>query len=201
MSLLLLFSQGVNASASLTEDDDSLVSTATVLVSATASITEAADSVAATTTALVSASAAITEAADSLVSTATVVDSASEASTEADDSVAATVTSTISATASIAEADDSVSALVGVVSATMGGGSGHGRGAGSYSRREVDRHFREYLKKQKRRDDQVAAEIANQAKVTSIAALVDYNATAAVLTDEIKANDDEEAIMVLLLAA
>jgi hypothetical protein len=78
---------------------------------------------------------------------------------------------------------------------------------GSYPKRELDKAFKEYLAK-KERKRQREQEPKVQPAAASIAALVEANAQSPVLSDRLisepislKANDDEEAIMVLLLAA
>lgn len=79
-----------------------------------------------------------------------------------------------------------------VAAAAVGAVSGGGRKVWPkrWTQREIDREWREYLKRGQ-----------PQPKPASIAALVDQNAQSSVLSEQLHANDDEEAIMVLLLAA
>lgn len=108
----------ITATLAVTEADDTLVSTASVLVSANAAITEANDTVASTASVLVSATAAITEAADTVVSTASVLVTATSSITEAADTLASTVGVLVSSTASLTEANDSLSSTTAVVVAS-----------------------------------------------------------------------------------
>jgi hypothetical protein len=76
---------------------------------------------------------------------------------------------------------------------------------GGYSKREIDRVFKEYLTKKERKRRR-AEEL--QPAAASIAALVEANAQSDTLSDvaarlsvPAQQSDDEDAIMVLLLAA
>lgn len=98
----------VTASASVTEDDDSLSSSAQVAVNSTATVTESLDSLAAAAEVAVSGAVAVTETDDSLSSTSTVATSGSVSVTETDDTLAATATSVNTATLAVTEASDTL---------------------------------------------------------------------------------------------
>lgn len=83
-------SSGINASLSITEANDTLAATATVLVSPSLAVTEANDTIAATATVSVSAALAATEANDSLSASVAILVQASLAISEAADTLTAT---------------------------------------------------------------------------------------------------------------
>jgi hypothetical protein len=117
-----------SAIASITEADDALVSTSTVLVSPSVSVTEGNDTLAATETTATSLSASIIEAADTVSATSAVLVSPSASLAEATDTVAAVATVLISLSATITEGDDQLAAtaLSGAeVVVSMGGSGGY----------------------------------------------------------------------------
>lgn len=101
-----LAASGISAALSITEANDTLTSTTTVLVSAASTVTDG-DTLLSAATVLVSASAALTEN-DSLTSAATVLVTASASIAEGNDSLLSTTTILVSAALSVTEANDSL---------------------------------------------------------------------------------------------
>lgn len=98
----------IQGTAAITEADDTLGSTGTLIIQGVLAVTEAGDTLGATGTLLIQGAAAITEAGDTLGATGTVIIQGTAAITEADDTLAAAGGSGITGTASITEADDSI---------------------------------------------------------------------------------------------
>ncbi len=101
---------GISGTASITEADDTVSATSTVLIAGVAAITEADDAASGAAGVLISGTLAVTEGDDTLASTSTLAIAAVLAATEADDSLAATGTLAIVGTLSATEADDTLAA-------------------------------------------------------------------------------------------
>jgi hypothetical protein len=116
-SFLATSAGGIQASAAVTEDNDTISATAAVAVHGAASVTEAADAVAATGAVAIHANVAITEAADTEGETAAVAIHANANLAEAADVLSATGTTAsgtgTNANLSVTEGDDTISAAFG----------------------------------------------------------------------------------------
>jgi hypothetical protein len=99
----------VTGAAAITEANDTLSATATVLVSGSLTVTEANDTLSATATVLVSGTLSVTEVNDILSATATVLVSGTLSVTEANDTLSAAGAVGVSGTLAVTEASDALS--------------------------------------------------------------------------------------------
>lgn len=113
MSLLLArfgnIFPGITGTASITEANDTLSSTAALAITGTASTTEANDTLSSTAALAIKGAASITEANDTLSATAALAIKGAESTTEADDTLSSAGVLAIKGQAAITEANDSLS--------------------------------------------------------------------------------------------
>ena len=129
MSLLLAL-QGITATLTQTEQEDSLTAVAVLAIQATASITEAEDTLSSTAVLAIQADLNVTEAGDVLSSSAVLAIQASLTVTEASDTANSAAVLAIQVSLNVTEASDTLSstAVLGILAApTAAGGAGHGR--------------------------------------------------------------------------